>query len=73
MKQLKLMLSTEAVITASDPRLAFRLKKRLERHGLSFSLSKEARDLGLTHTAAAKRPSKLVINRCNKVNIESIR
>ena len=63
-RKLKLSLSNRAKVTASTPKLAQTLVNELENnYGMFFQVDPEARDLGVTHTAGASRPSKLVISR----------
>ncbi len=56
-------MSPKAVLVASVWKLAKLLQKELADHGIIFSISKIARDLGVTSTAAASRPSNLVHKR----------
>ena len=65
-KKLKLLLSPKAAVTASTNKLALALQKELLSYGMHFLVDKRARDLGVTHTAAACRPSKLVKARFNR-------
>ncbi len=57
--KLKLKLPPKAVIVAPNTKLPLVLKKELASYGVSFDIAKSARDLGVTSTAAACRPSKL--------------
>ncbi len=65
-RKLKLSLSPKAVLTASSFKLAKLLKKELATYGLTYSIEQAARDLGITNTAAQRRPNKLLKNRFTK-------
>ena len=65
-QRLKLSLSPKAVVTASTDKLARALQKELLTYGMKFGIDGNARDLGIAHTAASSRPSKLLASRFAK-------
>ena len=69
----KLRLSPKAVISASSMRLAKTLQSQLKRCGMSFTVSRLARDLGVTYNSGLRRPSTLLVRRLGKLNVESLK
>ena len=66
--KLKLKLSNKAKIVASRHVIAKLLHKELQDHGMVFEISKCARDLGISHSAAVSRPNKLLVSQFRKVS-----
>ncbi len=64
--KLKLKLSNKAKIVASRHVIAKLLQKEFQDHGMVFEISKCARDLGISHSAAVSRPNKLLVSRFRK-------
>ena len=54
--ELKLPLSSKAVICASKFMVAINLTAELNKQGIKFIAARRTRDLGITHSAAASRP-----------------
>jgi len=68
-KKLRLSLSPKAVISANSKKLSNILHQELSNYQLTFVKSRAARDLGVDHTSAKRRPSSLLILRDNKSKV----
>ncbi len=67
-KKLNLKFPDKAVVVSSNIKLAKWFQTEMKKtYGVSFQIAKHARDLGITYTAACKRPSNILNNRQQKI------
>ena len=64
--KLKPKLSPEASIVSSNPKLTRLLHQQLTANSLQFKITKQARDLGISHASGRSRPDLLIKERLAK-------
>ena len=62
--QLELKLRPQVSITTSSPKLAIYLRSELGSNKIHFKTSADARDLGIDHNAATRRPTEIYQLEC---------
>ena len=63
----KLVLSPKGCVVSNSSKRAKLIAKELQQNNLQYSAAEETRDLGVTYSAAARRPSSLIGKRIYKV------